>query len=54
MSFIEDSTAEFTGHDVHWREVTKLLSAEKDQSLQVSNQVLLSPDKDVYERGCHQ
>ncbi len=31
MSFIEDSTAKFTGHDVHWWEAVKLLSVEKDQ-----------------------
>ena len=32
MSFIEDSTAEFTGRDVHLRDAMKLLSAEKDRS----------------------
>jgi len=32
MSFIEGSTAEFTGRDVHLRDVMKLLSAEKDRS----------------------
>jgi hypothetical protein len=31
MSFIEESTAKFTGHDVHWRKAMRLLSAEKDQ-----------------------
>ncbi len=33
MSFIEDSTAEFTGHDVHWQGAMKLLSAEKDRGI---------------------
>jgi hypothetical protein len=33
MSFIEDSTAEFTGHDVHRRGAMKLLSAEKDRGV---------------------
>ena len=32
MSFIEDSTAEFTGHDVDLRDAMKLLSVEKDRS----------------------
>ncbi len=32
MSFIEDSMAEFTGHDVHLHDAMKLLSAEKDRS----------------------
>ncbi len=32
MSFIEESTAEFTGRDVHLRDAMKLLSAEKDRS----------------------
>ena len=32
MSFIEDSTAKFTGHEVHLRDAMKLLSAEKDRS----------------------
>ena len=32
MSFIEDSTAEFTDHEVHLRDAMKLLSAEKDRS----------------------
>jgi len=32
MSFIEDSTAEFTDGDVHLRDAMKLLSVEKDRS----------------------
>ncbi len=31
MSFIEDSTAEFTSQGVHRRDVVKLLSAKKDR-----------------------
>ncbi len=32
MSFIEGSTAEFTGREVHLRDAMKLLSVEKDRS----------------------
>ena len=32
MSFIEDSSAEFTDDEVHLRDVKKLLSVEKDRS----------------------
>jgi len=32
MSFIEGSTAEFTGREVHLRDAMNLLSAEKDRS----------------------
>jgi hypothetical protein len=32
MSFIEDSTAKFTGDEVHLRDAMKLLSVEKDRS----------------------
>jgi len=56
MSFIEGSTAKFTDREVHLRDAMKLLSVEKDpgEKCQSSNQVLQSPDKDVYERECHQ
>ena len=33
MSFIEVSTAKLTGHGVHQRDATNLLSAEKDRGL---------------------
>ena len=51
MSFIEESTAKLTDREVRLRDTMNLLSAEKDRSFYVSNQVLLSPDKKMFMRG---